>query len=86
MGKLVTRLVMMVAGGKAWGNGENKESEETPNTTRQLVRRLGSTGILYPALSSVDRGGQCWEWGGGGRERKGGCGGNKDSSVSLPGT
>lgn len=87
MGKSVTRLVVMVAGGKGWGNRENnKESEETPNTTRQSILRLDSTQDS-PPCSKLS--GQRWPMLGAGkrrRERKGGPGGNKDVSVSLPGT
>lgn len=38
------------------GNGENnKESEETPNTTRQSRLRQGSTSVLHPAPSEASR-------------------------------
>lgn len=93
MGKSVTGLAVMVAGGQGWRRGvreeeNNEESEETPNTTRQAVLRLDSPQYL-PAQSSVDRSGG---WEGRGekrgrrRERERGSGGNKDVSVPFPGT
>lgn len=71
------------------GNGENnKESEETPNTTRQSILKLGSTrhsppcsGLRGTEVASAERG---EEEEGEGKEK--GPGGNKDVSVSLPGT
>lgn len=70
MGKSVTRLVMMVAGGKAWGNGENnKESKETPNTTRQTVR--SEAGLYWRSPPCSEQCGQGWPMLGVGRRREG---------------